>query len=145
MQLLSHERIFPLTPCQIFNGSLVTDVVKGFPEAEQIIASRLLSSVSSQFPLKPSEGGGAQLLRFSLLSSANSLLVVCVSPCNYSVTMAFAVCLPQVSDLVACISLHPLQHLKENSITCHPLFSSAFLSKSLYTGSYSATISISIP
>lgn len=94
----------------------MTDVVKGFSEAEQIIASGLLSSAASQFPLKLSEGGGAQLHRLSLQSSANSPLLVCVSPCNYSVTMAFAVCLPQVSDLMACISLDHLQHLKENSI-----------------------------
>lgn len=131
-------------PDWLLNGSLVTDVVKGFPEAEQIIASGLLSSAASQFPLKLSEGGGAQLHRLSLQSSANSPLLVCVSPRNYSVTMAFAVSLPQVSDLMACIPLVPFQHLKENSINCHP-FSSAVLSKSLYTGSYSAIISISIP
>lgn len=73
----------------------------------------MLSSAASQFPLKLSEGGGAQLHRFSLQSSANSPLLVCVSPRNYSVTMAFAACLPRVSDLMACISLYPLQHLKE--------------------------------
>lgn len=130
---------------QLLNGTLVTDVIKGFPEAEQIIPSGLLSSAASQFPLKLSEGGGAQLHRFSLQSFANSPLLVCVSPCNYSVPMAFAVCLPQVSDLVACISLDPLQHLRGGSITCHPLFSLAVLSKSLYTAFSSATISISIP
>lgn len=102
MQLLTHERIFPFTPSQIsfFMSPWWQTLLKAFQKL-----SRSYRADRSSLQTHCFLWSRKRIVKHSFIAPH----------CNYSIIMAFPVCLLRVSDLVVCISLDPSQHLKQ----CH--------------------------